>query len=119
MTANRDVSLTGRTRHEVHVLGVEFAVLHLDFDRHMVGEIIRKLQFVMHHLSRARRNLVVVKWDTNVLRVTATDPLAFLIEHEDIDAVCPGVDGVAFIHPTRTSNNAISACNRHIDPDFV
>ena len=119
MTANRRVPGLGVLRDKVHVLLVKLAVLQLDLDRHMIVEFLRQRDCVMCCLAGARRDLVVVKRDANVLRIAAVDPIAVLIQEEDVDEVGPRVDCLGFVHAATATDDLAVAGDLHIDPDLV
>lgn len=86
------------------------------------SDIFRNGQFVVGHLSRTRRDLLVVKGSEDILRVAAIDPIAIAIEHEDIDEVRPRIDLSRLVRSRETSvaaDHFTSSSRLKIDPNLV
>ena len=73
----------------------------------------------MDDLARAGRNLLVIEWHEDVLRVAAIDPVAVAVEHINIDKMRIGVDGPVGAHASGAADHPVARSGDQLDPDLV
>ena len=104
----------------VDVGAVELAVVDLRLERDRAGLARGHLEAEVDDLAGARRDLLVVERDEDVLRVAAVDPVAVAVEHVDVDEVRdrdrPSRPGP--IPPERPMTRSAGAGDQ-LDPDLV
>ena len=73
-----------RVEDVIHVGRVELAVLQFHFDGQRFVLIFRYDEFVMHHLTCAGRNLMIIERCEDVLRIATINAIAVAVEHIDV-----------------------------------
>ena len=116
-----DVEVSGLATacDEVGVLFVELAVVEFHFDGDGCVELFGQHEFVVNDLSGSGRDLVVVEWREDILRVASIDASAVDVEQEDIDEVRPRVDFTLSIEVSTGSDHPVSGGDGDFEPDLI
>ncbi len=106
----------------LHVLVVKFAVAQPDAQLHRRCHIRRHLEAVVDHLAGAGRNLLVIEWCEDVLRIAPVDAVPMAVEHVHVAVMGPRVHLSPLIRArqsTIAANDSTAAARLKIHPDFV
>ena len=105
--------------HEIDVSTIEFAIIKLDGHLDRFGDVFGDIESVVNGLACTGGNLMVVKGNENILRVSSSDAVTIFVDDKVIDKVGPLIDRSVFGSTTADPDDSIAGFCLDLQPQFV